>query len=44
MWGRGMSFIVAGCVLLMAMLAGVLFDDSGVRRWHEQHKERSWRG
>jgi hypothetical protein len=38
-----MGFIVAGCVLLMAMLAEILLDDIGVRRWHEQHNERGWR-
>jgi hypothetical protein len=27
-----MSFIVAGCVLLLALLAGAVLDDIGVRR------------
>jgi hypothetical protein len=27
-----MSFIVAGCVLLLALFAGIVVDDVGVRR------------
>ena len=27
-----MSFIVAGCALLLALLAGIVLDDVGVRR------------
>jgi hypothetical protein len=27
-----MSFIVAGCVLLLALLAGIAIDDIGIRR------------
>ena len=30
-----MSFILPGCVLLLALLAGVAFDDAGVRGWNE---------
>jgi hypothetical protein len=32
-----MSFIVAGCALLLALLAGIVLDDVGVRR---RQKER----
>jgi hypothetical protein len=27
-----MSFIIAGCALLLALLAGIALDDVGVRR------------
>jgi hypothetical protein len=27
-----MSFIVAGCALLLALLSGIVLDDGGVRR------------
>ena len=27
-----MSFIIAGCALLLALLAGIVLDDVGVRR------------
>jgi hypothetical protein len=27
-----MSFIVAGCVLLLALLVGIVLDDNGVER------------
>jgi hypothetical protein len=37
----GMSFIVAGCVLLLALLAGIVLDDVGIRRWQERHREEA---
>jgi hypothetical protein len=34
-----MSFIVPGCVLLLALLAGILLDDSDVRRRREARRD-----
>jgi hypothetical protein len=34
-----MSFIVAGCVLLLALLAGIVLDDIGIRRQERHRKE-----
>jgi hypothetical protein len=28
-----MSFLVAGCVLLLALFVGVILDDTSVRTW-----------
>jgi hypothetical protein len=36
-----MSFIVAGCVLLLALLAGMVLDDIGIERWQERHREEA---
>jgi hypothetical protein len=36
-----MSFIVAGCVLLLALLAGMVLDDIGIKRWQERHREEA---
>jgi hypothetical protein len=30
-----MSFIVAGLVLLLALLAGIVLDNIGVRKWQK---------
>jgi hypothetical protein len=37
----GMSFIVAGCVLLLALLAGIVLDDIGIRRRQERHRKEA---
>jgi hypothetical protein len=34
-----MSFIVAGSVLLLALLAGIVLDDIGVRRGQEARRD-----
>ena len=33
-----MSFIIAGCSLLLALLAGIALDDVGVRRRRTTHR------
>jgi hypothetical protein len=40
-WRVGMSFIVAGCVLLLALLAGNVLDDIDIRRWQERLREEA---
>jgi hypothetical protein len=34
-----MSFIVAGCAFLLALLAGIVIDDIGVRRWQQARRD-----
>jgi hypothetical protein len=34
-----MSFIVAGCVLLLALLVGIVIDDVGTRSWREKRRD-----
>ena len=36
-----MSFIVAGCVLLLALLAGIVLDDIGIRSRQERHRKEA---
>jgi hypothetical protein len=36
-----MSFIVAGCVLLLAVIAGVIFDDARITRWQAHQRENA---
>jgi hypothetical protein len=34
-----MSFIVAGCMLLVALLVSIVLDDIGISRWPEARRD-----
>ncbi|MDR3533869.1 MAG: hypothetical protein P4L90_25310 [Rhodopila sp.] len=36
-----MSFFIAGCVLLVALIAGIVLDNNGVGRWQKPRRDVS---
>jgi hypothetical protein len=34
-----MSFVVAACALLLALLTAIVLDDAGARKWQQPRRE-----